>query len=55
MDDFEAYKQQYPTSLALLLLLVCLLVKKKLLSRIIAQDNLLKVNLFIFWSTSQYY
>ncbi len=44
MVQYDAYKRRYPVSVALLVSPVCLLVNKKLMSRVMSQENLLKVS-----------
>jgi hypothetical protein len=43
IQQYDPFKRRYPASLALLMSPICLLVPKKILSRVMAQDTLLKV------------
>ena len=54
MERFDAYKRRYSLCIAALVSPIALLVDKKLMSRCMSQDHLLKVSLVNFTSRPAY-
>jgi hypothetical protein len=47
MDRYDLYKRRYPAMVALLVSPICLLVNKKLMSRVLPQETLLKASFLL--------